>query len=243
MDGLSGWILAGLALLAGLVLGVLAHAWWMMRLSRAKRRIPAHWPLTQRQIANSEERRVWRWLSRAFFDHHVMIKMPVTRFTLPRDKGEGAEWYELLSGAYCTFTIVDSEGRVLGCVDVPGNVGLSKSTRMLKQSLLDQCGIGYWVVTSSSLPSLTDIRVEFLGDEAAAVEPRAPKLPDPQIVSAKDTLRAVIDKQRSSRTVSFDPMSTDPDQMPNNGRDEEFDSEGEPNSFLVPLDSRRGELH
>lgn len=242
MDGIGGWLIVGLALLVGLVLGALLHAWWGMRQARARRRIPAYWPLTMRLVANSEERRVWRWLSRAFVDHHVMIKMPVTRFTLPRSKEEGGDWHEMLNAAYCTFTIVSSEGKVVGCIDVPGHTGISKSTRVLKQSLLDQCGLRYWVVTSSSLPALADIRREFLGPEAAALEPPKPaKVTNPNVVSAKDELHAVIEKQRGAR-IFFDPMTNDPAEFMGKQMDEEFDPDSEPNSFLAPLDSRPGPL-
>ena len=239
--GIPDWLLAaGLALLTGLAVGAALHAWWAARLARARRRIPAYWPLSKRTIANTEERRVWRWLSRAFFDHHVMIKLPVTRFTLPQSKDGGTQWYELLNSAYCTFTICNAEGRVVGCVDVPGHTGLSKSTRVLKQSLLDQCGIGYWVVTSGSLPALRDIRTEFLGEALGALEQRAGG-PASGWNQAQDQLRATLEKKRTTRVVQFDPMTSDParyTRVPG----EEFDPEGEPNSFLAPLDSRLSDL-
>jgi hypothetical protein len=63
---------AGLGMLAG-TLGCL---WWARRAGRQRRRIPAHWPLDPRRMASSAERLVWRWLDRAFIDHHVMIKVP-----------------------------------------------------------------------------------------------------------------------------------------------------------------------
>jgi hypothetical protein len=241
MDSPTPWIVAVAALLLGGIAGMLAHAWWMARVALAKRRIPAHWPLRQRPITNSEERRVWRWLSRAFYDQHVMIKMPVTRFTLPREKDEGAHWHELLSSAYCTFTICNAEGRVLGCVDVPGNAGLSRSTRVLKQSLLEQCGIGYWVITSSSLPALNDIRTEFLGPEATKLYASSTQPGGSELKSAGGQLRATVERQRSSRAVSLDPMAEDADQYFKDPQ-EMFDPQLEPNSFLAPLDSRRGEL-
>lgn len=239
MEGMTSWIVAAATALAGLAVGVAAHAWWAMRVTQSRRRIPAYWPLSLRAVANSEERRVWRWLSRAFFDHHIMIKMPVTRFTLPRDKDGGTQWYELLNSAYCTFTICNAEGRVVGCVDVPGHTGISKSTRVLKQSLLDQCGVGYWVVTSSSLPSLKDIRTEFLGEQLGALEPRPAA---PELANAQGSLRATLERQRTGRVVQFDPMATDSGHFGRSNPQEEFDPAGEPNSFLAPLDSRLGSL-
>jgi hypothetical protein len=70
-------------------------------------------------------------------------------------------WYQLLGGVYCTFTICKSDGKVIGCLDVPGKNALPRSTRMLKHSLLTQCGLPYWVVRSSSLPTVAEIRAEF----------------------------------------------------------------------------------
>ena len=129
------WLLAALVP-ALLVLGALAHRAWSNHRTREQRRIPKHWPLSTRQLVNSEEIRVWHWLARAFYDHHIMIKLPVTRFTLPRDSEQSMHWYRLLGGVYCTFTICKTDGRVVGCLDVPGRNALPRSTRMLKHSLL-----------------------------------------------------------------------------------------------------------
>ena len=74
----SPWLLAALAP-ALLVLGALGYRAWEVRRARQRRRLPKHWPLSQRPLANSEEARVWHWLARAFYDHHVMIKLPVPR--------------------------------------------------------------------------------------------------------------------------------------------------------------------
>ena len=89
-------------------------------------------------MASSAECVVWHWLNRVFFDHHIMIKIPVTRFTLPSGKENGAHWYQLLSGVYCTFTVCASDGHVVGCVDVLGPNGISRSNRQLKVTLLSQ---------------------------------------------------------------------------------------------------------
>ncbi|UUZ75195.1 DUF2726 domain-containing protein [Polaromonas sp. P1(28)-13] len=139
----------------------------------ARRRIPRHWPLSQRLVANSEERKVWGWLAPAFSEHSVMIKMPVTRFTLPITKKHGQHWYELLSALYCTFTVVTADGQVIGCVDVSGQLRLAKKNRILKETLLNQCGIAYIAVDSTHLPSVQDIRTEFLGDMASMPHDRA----------------------------------------------------------------------
>ena len=184
MMALPGPLLLGIAGAVGVLAGVAASAWWARRAAKQRRRIPKHWPLDPRTMASSSERVVWHWLGRVFFDHHIMVKMPVTRFTLPSHRENGARWYELLSGVYCTFSVCTSEGQVVGCVDVLGPRGMSRSNRQLKLSLLSQCGVGYLVVKPDRLPASKDIRAEFLGEAGeteapgknAAVETTAHKL-------------------------------------------------------------------
>ena len=159
-------MLPGLLALVCLCAGILGNRWWAHRAAKARRRIPKHWPLEPRAMANSQERKVWRWLVRVFFDHHVMVKVPVTRFTLPRAKENSEHWYQLLSGVYCTFTVCGADGQVVGCVDVPGVNGISRGNMQLKVTLLSQCGIAYCVVEPDSLPPLEEIRSDFLGSNA-----------------------------------------------------------------------------
>ncbi|MCW5653659.1 hypothetical protein [Hydrogenophaga sp.] len=240
------WLLALLAP-ALLALGALAHRWWTDRQARERRRIPKHWPLSTRALANSEEARVWHWLARAFYDHHVMIKLPVTRFTLPRNKEQGMEWYKLLGGVYCTFTVCRSDGRVLGCLDVPGSAGLPRSTRALKHSLLTQCGLPYWVVRSNSLPTVAEIRGEFLGESTLSQAMREREMEERAIIAAQANLRTALTRQRSSRNSDFGPLSNWPNST--TGGDprsdfprSDFNSQWPENSFLMPLDSRKGDL-
>lgn len=234
------WLLAVLvpALLA---LGALLHRQWAARRARAQRRIPKHWPLSTRPLANSEEARIWHWLSRAFYDHHIMIKLPVTRFTLPRDREQGMHWYRLLGSVYCTFTICKSDGRVVGCVDVPGQAGLPRSTRALKHSLLTQCDLPYWVIQSSSLPAVAEIRAEFLGESLTAQGMREREQEERAIIAAQTNLRTALNRQRSSRQSDFSPLSTWPNSA-SGGLRSEMNSDWQENSFLVPLDSRKGDL-
>lgn len=166
MDKYSGWTAAVLALLAGMLLGALLIAWWQQKSGLDKRRIPRQWPLKERPLVNSREQRTWGWLVRAFVDQHVMVKIPVTRFTMPQTQEERQHWFELLSGVYCTFTVCTAEGKVLGCIDVPGPAGLSLSNQTLKHTLLSQCNIRYWVVDPDRLPSVIEIRTSLLGDRA-----------------------------------------------------------------------------
>jgi hypothetical protein len=196
-------------------------------------------------MANSEERKVWRWLVRVFFDHHVMIKAPVTRFTLPRAKENSAHWYQLLSGVYCTFTVCGDDGQVVGCVDVPGVKGLSRGNLQLKLTLLSQCGIAYCVVKPDNLPTLEEIRSEFLG---SATMPNR-KEENAAIATAHQRLRAAVGRQRHKRPAADALMpASGPtsqfglDSLPDSG----FASGGawqQPDSFIAPLDSRPAKLH
>jgi hypothetical protein len=244
MNWQSPWLLALIAPVL-IALGAGAHAWWQARQARQRRRIPKHWPLTPRPLANSEEARVWHWLARAFYDHHVMIKLPVTRFTLPRDQEQGADWYKLLAGVYCTFTICKADGRVIGCLDVPGKAGIPRSTRTLKHSLLSQCGLPYWVVRSNSLPTVAEIRAEFLGESALSQSMRERELEERAIVAAQANLRSALTRQRNTRgpNSDFSPLSNWPASTQGETRASDLPSQWhDNNSFLMPLDSRRGDL-
>jgi len=250
------WIaLAVVSALAGLAAGAFLSAWQARRAERARRRIPAKWPLNPRVIVNSEERRVWRWLSRAFFDHHVMVKMPVTRFTMPRTPGNSLHWFNLLNGAYCTFTVCTPEGRVVGCVDVPGPKGLSRRNQQLKHGLLTQCGIAYWLIRSNDLPTLADIRMEFLGELASYKNDQ--ERDETMVAAAQQNLRNAIDRQRHNRNSDLAPLSpasepppasrrsafaTNTSPAPDSGGSAFGSSFQQENSFIAPLDSRIGDL-
>jgi hypothetical protein len=235
------WLLAPLAL-ALLALGAFVHQQWVERRNKQQRRIPKHWPLATRPLVNSEEARAWNWLIRAFYDHHIMIKLPVTRFTLPRDKEQSLYWYRLLGGVYCTFTICRPDGRVVGCLDVPGPAGQPRSTRALKQSLFKQCGLPYWILQADTLPSVAEIRAEFLGESLTLQGMREREQEERAIIAAKSNLRTALNRQRSSRSSDFGPQSNWPSSSPSGLRTDDGGSDWQDNSFLVPLDSRRGDL-
>lgn len=235
------WLLAVLAPVL-VVAGAFAHRAWSNHRNRRQRRIPKHWPLSSRALVNSEEARVWHWLARAFYDHHIMIKLPVTRFTLPRDREQGMHWYRLLGSVYCTFTICKTDGRVVGCLDVPGKNALPRSTRMLKHSLLTQCGLPYWVVRSSNLPTVAEIRAEFLGESPTAQSMREREAEERAIIAAQANLRSAISRQRNIRHSDFSPLSNWPASTTGDSRISDLHSQWQDNSFLVPLDSRKGEL-
>lgn len=170
------WLLPVGGLVLGAVLGALLHRFWMQRHAERKLRLPDRWLLNARGLVTSEEMDVWKWLRMAFPDHAVMVKVPVMRFTVPstRDKPENKDqhWHELLNGVYCSFTVSTLDGKVVGCVDVPGKRGLTKAQRDMKESLLLECGIGYTTVRASSLPSAGAMRTAFLG-EAQIIEQEA----------------------------------------------------------------------
>ena len=232
------WLLPGFLALVGLFAGILGNRWWARREAQARRRIPRHWPLNPRALANSEERRVWRWMLRVFFEHQVMVKVPVTRFTLPRSKEDSTHWYQMLSGVYCTFTVCNAEGRVIGCVDVPGANGLSRGNVRLKLTLLSQCGIAYCVVEPNDLPTVEEIRSDFLGGNAV---PSKRQLDDAAIAAARQRLHAAVDRQRTKR-IGEDAL------MRASGSDYFLSSEfavaawQQADSFIAPLDSRPGKL-
>jgi Protein of unknown function (DUF2726) len=234
----SVWLGIGLGLLAGLPLGAGLYRWLSRRSALSHRHIPKQWPLSARLVANTTERKVWRWLSGAFFDHSVLIKMPVTRFMLPRTPEQGKHWYELLSAVYCTFTIVSAEGRVIGCIDVEAESQRSQRSHKLKETLLSQCGIAYRIVEPAQLPGMPEIRGEFLGETISMSE--APE--EPAIRLASSQLRASLRQKRKTRQSDGAPPSTDSDfDTLDSRRGNQLASSWEDNSFLSPIDSRKGD--
>jgi hypothetical protein len=150
--------------LSGMATGAACHHGWLARAARKKRRIPAQWHLQARPLLLDAEQEVWHWLQRAFFDHHVVVKVPVIRFVSPRNEAEGQRSYELLKNVYCSFTVCAADGTVIGCLDVPGPQGLRASNRDLKRKLFAECGVAYAVVRAGNLPTLEDVRAAFLGE-------------------------------------------------------------------------------
>ena len=247
MTQTSAFILVGIATIVGTFAGILGSLWWARRIAKQRRRIPKHWPLDPRRMASSAECVVWHWLNRVFFDHHIMIKIPVTRFTLPSGKENGAHWYQLLSGVYCTFTVCASDGHVVGCVDVLGPNGISRSNRQLKVTLLSQCGIAYCVVKPNRLPALAEIRTEFLGDKALMP---GNKGRDDAILTTAHQLRTVVDRLRHQRPGDFGRLEPASGTSSGSGPESLLsDSDFSPgswqqaDSFIAPLDSRPAKLH
>ena len=219
-----------------------------------------NWQLSRRLLVNPEECQVWHWLCKTFPQHHVNIKIPVTRFTRPLEPEQGKSLYKLLDGVYCTFTVCSPNGRVLGCADVMGANGLSSNNRQLKQNLLDKCGIVYYVLRPVSLPATATIRNDFLGETAAAEsamhnKPRAQRyqeLEEALLAEARRKLSTTLGRQRYGRESRFSPLvpNSFPDALAHasshgfekgNVNDHALLPGSQYNSFLMPLESRHRE--
>lgn len=225
-----GWLLAGLPLIAMLCVLYWLRLRWV---ARQKRRIPRHWPLHARGLVNSEELRVWRWLSETFDDHDVMIKISVTRFIRPHASETGLYWYGLLKNITCTFSVCSEDGHVVGCVDVPKSFGLSQKARTLKEDLLAQCGISYIVLNPSRLPNAAEIRNEFLG-EVAERSRNLKREEAAAVATARVSLQKTLVQQRRMRKPSDFPEygESATSSVPSHWKD----------SFFIQSNSRPAEL-
>lgn len=225
--------------LGGLSVGIAASYWRSHYLQRRRRRIPAVWPLKARAMVNSRERKVWFWLNKVMFDQQVLVKLPVTRFTTPSEQTEATHWYKLLNGVYCTFTVCGMDGKVIGCVDVPGPSGITLGNQTLKHTLLEQCNIRYWVVDPDNLPHLTQIRTAFLG-EYAAMKSNSREI-DSQFQDVRDHLKAAVTRRRQDKMTEESTSAFN--SLPNGEFQESRLATGwELNSFMSPLDSRMDKL-
>jgi hypothetical protein len=189
--------LVGFSFLALLFMG--GGYWLRGRAQNATRSIPQRWPLHARVLVNRDELRVWHWLNRTFDDHHVMLKMPVTRYTRPNASGNGRYLYELLRNTNCTFSVCAPDGHVVGCIDMPKSLEMRPSTRNLKENLLAQCGISYLVVHPQRLPSPDDMRNEILGEDASRA--RSLKREEAEVEAARIHLRKTLLEQRHMRSM------------------------------------------
>ena len=240
---MGGWLMCALGLVLSAVIGAIACGWWLRRQARQRMVAPRHWPVDYRDIVNTQERKTWGWLNHVFFDHAVLIKLPVTRFTLPQGKSRDFFWYELLNSLYCGFTVVREDGRVMGCIDLPSRSLRVNRSHLKKKMLLEQCGIPYLVLDLANLPGLLDLRVRFLGKEGIALP--AEKHQVKAIMTASADLRDKLTRSRKTRPA--DLFGT---QSQLNSLSSDFNSglsalqrvEWQENSFLAPLDSRKAGL-
>ena len=247
---LSYWsALISAGLIVAFVSGAFLYAWLTRRNARRRRLAPKKWPLGPRAIINSEESKVWRWLELAFVDYSVMVKLPVTRFSIPNSAEQGLRWYELLSSLYSTFTVVRADGRVMGCVDLPSRTGRPSNGQRMKASMLSQCGISYVILYPGTEPTVAQIRFKFLGEIAS---------PMPQgsyqaaaIQAASSSLRSSITRGRQLRETESGPApltassaesvttsNSDYSGLASSG----FNAQWQDNSFIMPLDSRKAGL-
>ena len=161
------WWMTGLWLAAGTLLGAGLHALWLRNRRAMEPLAPDKWPLAARSLLTVEERKVLQWLTDIFHDHIVMVKVSVLRYTVPTPKGKNDEaqrWQDILNGVHCTYTVCTPQGQVVGCVDLPGKLGLSQAQRAFKEKLLSDCRIAYTVVLLTDLPKSTSMRAAFLGE-------------------------------------------------------------------------------
>lgn len=238
----SGWLVTVLATVAGLVVGFFVCEGRARRAAKQRQLIPKHWPLYSRAIVNTEEHKVWRWLSDVFNDHHIMIKMPVTRFTLSHSRESSRHLNKLLNGVYSTFTVCATDGNVVGCVDVLRDKNLPKENRHMKLTLLSQFGIAYSTINSDNLPTSEEIRFEFLG-ETKPTPPQDSGSNTTAFTEARENLQEAVDRQRISRYIELSALvpnrrptsRTRPDSPP---LDSEFGSSNwqQLDSFIAPLE-------
>ena len=228
-----------IAFLVGLGLGAALLYWYNRSEQHKRRRIPKEWPLRTRPLVNNREKLVWVWLTKVMFDQQILVKLPVTRFTAPTPRTDAAHWYRLLNGVYCSFTVCNMEGQVIGCIDVPGPNGLSMSNQSLKHALLTHCGIHYLVVDPTNLPHLIQIRTAFLGEHAARGTGHSQL--ESQFKDMSQTLHAIVDRKRHSKSNAKAQLDAS---MPNTSEyaESHLAPGWEQNSFVTPLDSRSGEL-
>jgi len=248
-------LIAALGLLAGASGFVLFYLARQGGKRKTQRQLPRQWPLSPRQLANSAERQIWHWLQQVFPEHQVMIKLPITRFTAPNKASEASDWFTLLNSAYCTFTLCDMQGLVIGCVDLLGPHGQPQSSRQIKETLLAQCGIGYRTMSAQALPSVSALRADFLGsnnanNDESELEQRPHTAPPTIFEEATLQLHETLERHRRDRQSGYAPLGGANDsvfvplesQQSGNNYPAARTYRPQPDSFLASLDSRRALL-
>jgi len=236
-----------LVLLVGLSCGAGCHFLWTCYQTKARRRIPKHWPVDSRRIVNPDEGEVWRFVVKTFPEHQVMVKLPFTRFTTPQGDKNKMELFEHLSNVYCTFTVSTRDGQNVGCVDVGSrnSKSISRSNQLLKLSLLSQCDICYWVVEHNARLHADELRSYFLDADLPRPDKQAARRPE--LTSAQVRLRGVVERQRQQRRTSVSRFERDGSEGSSSFGsflDSEMDSGSwqTADSFIAPLETRPGTL-
>lgn len=246
-------LIAALGLLAGVGGFVLFYLARQGGKRKKPRQLPRQWPLSPRQLANSAERQIWHWLQQVFPEHQVMIKLPITRFTAPNKASEAGDWFTLLGSAYCTFTLCDMQGLVIGCVDLLGPRGQPQSSRQIKETLLAQCGIGYRTMSAQELPSVSALRADFLGghnadSDESELEQRPHTAPQTLFEEVTLQVHETLERHRRDRQSGFAPLGGANDSVfvPLESQHAQTYQpqtyRPQPDSFLASLDSRRALL-
>ena len=197
-----------------------------------KRRHPSSLHVKPRRILTGTEREIWRWLQAVFPNHHIMVKMPMTRFTLPGTPDKRMETFSCLSNLYCSFTICTKRARVIGCIDIAGGrTTLSGSNQELKQAILSQCDMAYWVLLPQSLPEVSILRAAFLGldEEGSDFIELEPNYSD--IERMREHLKELVDREHNvlvsaSNEAQSAAAQAGPDWT-------------QADSFLMPLEEQR----
>lgn len=195
-------------------------------------RPPSDLPLKPRPMLTPVEAQAWQWLQQVFPEHHITIKVPITRFTLPTDTTDIKSWLPMLNTLYCTFTLCDSRGRVIGCFDVVSERPLSRRNRQIKDTVLTKCGMHYATITRQTMSDPANLRAQFLDMPWSEPEPEAEshsKLAELQ--AASNTLYDLLDRRRSNRQQTAPaPLEDLSDNDTHMGRSWE-----QPDSFLATL--------
>ncbi|MES2362740.1 MAG: DUF2726 domain-containing protein [Pseudomonadota bacterium] len=176
----------------GVAFGAVLYRKLEARAVKRGRPVPVQWQLQARPLFTDVEHTVWHWLKSAFYDHYVLVKIPVIRFLSPRSMAEGEYAHELLKGVYCSFTVCASDGTVIGCVDVPGPSGLKASKRDMKQKLFAGCGIAYAVVSAAGQTAATS--------PGEMVDMFA-------VAAARHRLKAKLEQSRKTRIANIESLS------------------------------------
>jgi hypothetical protein len=155
--------LGALLLLSAVGASILLYRMHLRRVALRSMSAPSQWPITARELVAPDEHEVWQWLCGVFADYHIMLKIPLVRYTAPTTPAEGKVWHKRLSGVYCTFTVCGADGTVIGCVDVVGAGDGDRAHWYVKETVLGKCGIPYVMVSCGKLPAGESLRTAFIG--------------------------------------------------------------------------------
>jgi len=171
------------------------------------------WPFALRRIAGTAEREFWHRLRQMFPEHHVLIKVPIVRFLMPRNPQEVRAWVHVLSGVYCTFTVCTDDGQVIGCVDLIGPAGLPRGNRQIKRTLLTQCNVSYWTVKQGQQIDPHSLRSDFLGLQRSDHESESGALHQPKshlVAQVRNRLHQTLERNRTVRGSIYSGLENPP---------------------------------